>query len=126
MGVHTKSSPSPRPRARGRLKRPLARSPQIVVREPRLTVLLAKDNGSYCAKCPELDLVTELPSVEKALADLFDAMREYAAEFLRDRHLYAGSPNRAHHLPYIEAIAACKTEWDLRSLIEIQHGVVYV
>lgn len=102
------------------------KEPQIVVAEPRLTVLLAKDNGSYCAKCPELDLVTELPTAEAALADLIDAMRDYAVEYLRDRKLYAASPNRAHHLPYVEAIAACKTDWDLRALIEIRQGVVHV
>ncbi len=102
------------------------KKPQIVVAEPRLTVLLAKDNGSYCAKCPELDLVTQLPTAEAALADLIEAMRDYAAEYLRDRKPYASSPNRAHHLPYVEAIAACKTDWDLRALIEIRHGFVHV
>lgn len=101
-----------------------AGAPRIVVAEPRLTVLLGKDNSSFCAKCPELDLVTQLPSADEALADLLEAMRDYAAEYLRDRDLYARSPNRAHHLPYVEAIAACKTDWDLRSLIEIQHGFV--
>ncbi len=35
-----------------------------MVAEPLLTVLLAKDNGHYCAKCPELDLVTELPTAD--------------------------------------------------------------
>lgn len=102
------------------------RDPKIVVAEPRLTVLLAQGNGSYCAKCPELDLVTQLPTAEAALADLIEAMRDYAAEYLRDRKLYAASPNRAHHLPYVEAIAACRSDWDLRALIEIRHGFVHV
>ena len=102
-----------------------ARQPKIVVAEPRLTVLLAKDNGSYCAKCPELDLVTQLPTAEEALADLIEAMRDYSIEYIRDRKLYAASPNRAHHLPYVEAIAACKTDWDIRALIEIRHGFVH-
>ena len=107
-------------------KRYRARKPHIVLSEPRLTVLLAKDNGSYCAKCPELDLVTELPTAEAALADLIDAIRDYASEYLRDYKVYATSPNRAHHLPYVEAVAACKTDWDLRALIEIRHGFVHV
>ena len=102
------------------------REPRILVAEPRLTVLLAKDDGSYCAKCPELDLVTQLPTAEAALADLIEAMRDYAADYLQDRKLYASSPNRAHHLPYVEAIAACKTDWDLRALIEIRQGFVHV
>lgn len=102
------------------------KAPHIVVAEPRLTVLLAKDNSFYCAKCPELDLVTELPTAEAALTDLIEAMRDYAAEYLQERKQYAASPNRAHHLPYVEAIAACKTDWDLRALIEIRHGFVHV
>jgi predicted RNase H-like HicB family nuclease len=76
----------------------VAKSPKILIPEPRLTVLLAKDDGSYCAKCPELDLVTQLPTAEAALTDLIDAMRDYATEYLQDRKLYSASPNRAHHL----------------------------
>ncbi len=102
------------------------REPKILVPEHRLTILLAKDNGSYCAKCPELDLVTQLPTADEALDDLLEAIRDYSKEYLRDRKLYATSPNRAHHLPYIEAVAACKTDWDLRTLIEIKHGFVHV
>jgi len=102
------------------------KEPKIMVAEPLLTVLLAKDNGHYCAKCPELDLVTELSTAEAALGDLIEAIQDYAKEYLRDRDRYAASPNRAHHLPYIEAIDACKTEWELRTLIEIKHGLVHV
>ena len=107
-------------------KRRRTKEPQILVAEHKLTILLAKDNSSYCAKCPELDLVTQLPTADEALEDLIEAIRDYSKEYLRDRKLYATSPNRAHHLPYIEAIAACKTDWDLRTLIEIKHGFVHV
>ena len=108
-------------------KRQRVKEPKIVVAEKTLTILLAKDaDGSYCAKCPELDLVTQLPTADAALEDLIEAIKDNAKEYLRDRALYAASPNRAHQLPYIEAIAACKKEWDLRTLIEIKHGLVYV
>lgn len=102
------------------------KEPKIVVAEPLLTILLAKDNGYFCAKCPELDLVTEFPTADAALEDLIEAIQDYAKEYLRDRDRYAASPNRAHHLPYIEAVAACKTDWELRTLIEIKHGLVHV
>lgn len=107
-----------------KLTRRRGKEPKIVVAEPLLTVLLAKDNGHYCAKCPDLDLVTELPTAAAALEDLIEAIRDYAKEYLQDRERYA--TNRAHHLPYIEAIAACKTDWELRTLIEIKHGLVHV
>ena len=112
--------------AMSKMTRRRAKEPKIMVAEPLLTVLLAKDNGHYCAKCPELDLVTELPTADAALEDLIEAIRDYAKEYLQDRVRYATSPNRAHHLPYIEAVAACKTDWELRTLIEIKHGLVHV
>ncbi len=109
-----------------KLTRRRGKEPKIMVAEPLLTVLLAKDNGHSCAKCPELDLVTELPTAAAALEDLIEAIRSYAKEYLQDRDRYAASPNRAHHLPYIETIAACKTDWELRTLMEIKHGLVHV
>ena len=112
--------------AHAKTTRRKGKEPRIMVAEPLLTVLLAKDNGHYCAKCPELDLVTELSTAGAALEDLLEAIREYAKEYLHDRDRYATSPNRAHHAPYIEAIAACKTDWELRTLIEIKHGLVHV
>ncbi len=39
---------------------------------------------------------------------------------------YQNAPNRGHHLPYVQAIAACKDAWDIRVLIEIQHGRVQI
>ncbi len=121
---HAKSGRQEGPGLKSKARR--TSEPTIVVSAPRLTILLAKDRDSYCAKCPELDLVTQLQTAEGALNDLLEAIQDYAREYLRDRHVYANSPNRAHHLPYVEAIAACKTEWDLRALIEIQHGFVHV
>ncbi|MDF0668728.1 MAG: hypothetical protein P0119_21970 [Nitrospira sp.] len=109
-----------------RVIRRRTREPKIIVTEPRLTILLAKDNGHFCAKCPELDLVTELPTADAALKDLIEAIQDYAKEYLLERDQYSTSPNRAHHLPYVEAISACKTEWELRTLIEIKHGLVHV
>lgn len=109
-----------------KMTRRRGREPKIMVAEALLTVLLAKDNGHHCAKCPELDLVTELPTADAALEDLIEAIRDYAKEYLQNRDRYAISPNRAHHAPYIEAIAACKTGWELRTLIEIKHGLVHV
>lgn len=88
-----------------KVRRHRRKEPKIVVAEPLLTILLGKDNGLYCAKCPELDLVTELPSADAALEDLIEAIQDYAKEYIQEGDRYAASPNRAHHLPYIEAIA---------------------
>lgn len=100
--------------------------PQITIHEKKLTILMAQDNGSFCAFCPELDLVTEMDSEQATLNDLLEAMKEYAKEYLAELALYRNSPNRAHHYPYIKAIAVCKNNWELKNLIEIRYGNLYV
>ncbi len=100
--------------------------PKIMLREKSLSILLAQDGEKYCAYCPELDLVTEIDTPEEAIEDMIEAIKDYAEEYMEDFELYSKSPNRAHHLPYIKAIKSCKTDWELKMLIEIKHGLVYV
>jgi predicted RNase H-like HicB family nuclease len=100
--------------------------PRIMIQEKVLSILLALDGEKYCAYCPELDLVTEMDTPEKAIADMIEAIKDYAEEYMEDIELYSKSPNRAHHLPYIKTISACKSDWELRMLIEIKHGLVHI
>ena len=86
--------------------------PRIVLSGKRLSILMARDGDQYCAYCPELDLVTEMDTQEEAMADILEAMREYAEEYLQEIALYSVSPNRAHHLPYVKDIVSCKTDWE--------------
>ena len=100
--------------------------PRIMIQEKVLSVLLALDGEKFCAYCPELDLVTEMDTPEDAITDMIESIRDYAEEYMEDIELYSKSPNRAHHLPYIKAITSCKTDWELRMLIEIKHGLVHI
>jgi len=100
--------------------------PRIMIQEKRFSILLASDGKKFCAYCPELDLVAEMNTPEEAIEDMIEAMKDYAEEYMEDFELYSRSPNRAHHLPYIKAISSCKTDWELRMLIEIKHGLVHV
>jgi len=101
-------------------------NPTIMIQEKRLSILLALDGEKFCAYCPELDLTTEMDTPEEAIEDIIEAMKDYAEEYMKEFELYSKSPNRAHHLPYIKAISSCKTDWELRMLIEIKHGLVHV
>lgn len=71
-------------------------------------------------------MVTEMDTYEETIEDMIEAIKDYANEYTTEFNLYSKSPNRAHHLPYIEAIKSCKTDWELRMLIEIKHGLVHV
>jgi predicted RNase H-like HicB family nuclease len=97
-----------------------------MVQEKRLSVLVAMDRGEFSAYCPELDLATETDTYEETIEDIIEAIKDYSEEYMAEFDLYSKSPNRAHHLPYIDAIRHCKTDWELRMLIEIKHGLVHV
>ncbi len=94
----------------------------VVTGIPLLNVFIIKDNGSYMAKCPELDLVTEMDSREEALKALVEMMMEYAEDYKDREEIYLRSPNRAHHKPYIDKIASCKDEWEVMEHIGIRYG----
>ncbi len=53
------------------------------------------------AKCPELDLVTEMDTPAEALQAMVEMIREYAEDYRAREELFAASPNRAHHKPYV-------------------------
>jgi uncharacterized Fe-S radical SAM superfamily protein PflX len=82
-----------------------------------LSVLMAMDGEKFCAYCPELDLVTEMDTYEETIEDMIEAIKDYANEYTTEFNLYSKSPNRAHHLPYIEAIRSCHNEANTISAI---------
>ena len=94
----------------------------LVLQGPRLTVILAPDlqDKMVCAFCPELDLVSEMPTEQEALRDLLEAMHDYAELYQAEFELYAKSPNRAHHWPYVQAILAAQDEWQLKMLLDVR------
>ncbi len=71
-----------------------------------LTIFIVKDNGSYMAKCPELDLVSEMDSKEDALKAMIEMIMEYAEDYKTCEEIYLRSSNRAHHKPYVDAVLA--------------------
>ncbi len=105
---------------------PKRKAPQLIVAEPILTVLVAPDGDEFTAYCPELDLATAMPTPEEAVKDLLALMQEYAQDYLADFEAFSKSPNRAHHLPYIRKIVACRNEWELRQLVAIKHGNIHL
>jgi predicted RNase H-like HicB family nuclease len=91
-----------------------------------LTVFIAKDDESYMAKCPELDLVTEMNTKEDALKAMVEMIMEYAEDYRSDEDIYLNSPNRAHHKPYVDAISACNDEWEVMELLEVRYAHLYL
>lgn len=98
--------------------------PKINLFEKTLTVIIGKTADGYCAYCSELDLVTELDTIEETFKDILEAIKDYTEEYMQNFDLYSNSPNRAHHLPYIQRINECKDDYELLSLIEVRYGFV--
>ncbi len=80
----------------------------IVVKDAgiRLTAILEPAEGVYVAFCPELDLATEGATPEHALNDLIEMALDYAEHYMEEYERFSASPNRAGHLPYIQALRA--------------------
>ena len=87
-----------------------------------LTVFIIKDDERYMAKCPELDLLTEMDSKEEALKAMVEMIREYAEDYKAREDIYLRSPNRAHHKPYVDRIVACQDEWEVMEFIGVRYG----
>jgi hypothetical protein len=91
-----------------------------------LNVFIVKDDEAYMAKCPELDLVTEMDTKEQALKTMVEMIVEYAEDYIAQEELYLQSPNRAHHKPYIDTILACHDEWEVMELLEVRYAHLHL
>lgn len=96
------------------------------IKIPVLDIIILRDEDRYVVRCPELDLVTEMDSPEDALDAMLEMIKEYCNDYLKRESLFRKSPNRSHHYPYIIPIAQCKSDWELRELVEVRYGSVYV
>ncbi len=85
----------------------------------KLTLEIEHDpeTAEYVVACPELDLATAAESREEAITDLVEAIEEYVQDYLERLDLFASSPNRSTHLPWILLIARCTSPTDIRGLL---------
>lgn len=98
----------------------------VVTNISLLTVFIVKDDGRYMAKCPELDLITEMDSKEEALRAMVEMIKEYAEDYRAEEDIYLRSPNRAHHKPYVDMIMDCQDEWEIMELLGVRYGHLHV
>jgi len=99
---------------------------RLITNVSLLTVFIIKDDERYMAKCPELDLVTEMDDREDALMAIVEMIKEYAEDYKEREDIYLRSPNRAHHKPYVDRVMACQDEWEVMELIEVHYGRLLV
>lgn len=102
------------------------KKPTLIARGPLLSIIIARDNGMFCAFCPELDIISELSSEAAVLQDMVEAIRDYAREYKRYFRDYYRSPNRSHHWPYIQAILKTRSDWEIRKLLDVRYGDIHI
>ena len=93
-----------------------------ITKPSMLTLYILQDEKRFMAKCPELDLVTEMNTREKALDALLEIIMEYSEDYMKQYELFSRSPNRKYHRPYIAIIKNCKSKWELLELINVKYG----
>jgi len=86
--------------------------------EKKLTAIIEPSEGVYVAFCPELDLATQGETPAAALGDLIELALDYAEQYMTEFDRFSQSPNRAAHVPYIQAIHANPTPTGVRALFE--------
>ena len=99
---------------------------EVSLKPSLLTVIIFPDSGRYVAKCPELDLATEMDTPQEAVEAIVQMLKEYAEDYHSREEMFARSPNRAHHKPYIDVLLECKTDWDIQELLEIKYGHLHL
>jgi len=103
-----------------------SKRPTLIARGPLLSVIIARDNGMFCGFCPELDIISELPSEAGVLQDMVEAIRNYAQEYKKYFRDYYRSSNRSHHWPYIKEILKTRSDWEIRKMFDIRYGDIHV
>ena len=98
----------------------------IFVPEKKMDVVVFRDDDQYTAYCPDLDLATAQDSPEAAIEDIISAIREYVEDYMKNFETYSKSPNRKQHLPLTQHIVSLKDDWELREIIEVRYGDIYI
>lgn len=74
------------------------------ISEKKLTAIMEPSGGGFFVSCPELDLATQGKTEEEAFNDLIEMVIDYSHQYSENMEKFSKSPNRAHHLPYINLI----------------------
>jgi len=99
-------------------------STAYVLKPPLLNVVLFGKDKRTLAQCIELDLIAEMDTTEAALKALVEMIGEYAEDYKAREQLFAHSPNRAHHKPYVDEVLRCNTEQGLLERLVIRYGSI--
>lgn len=81
-----------------------------------------EEDGSITLSLNEMDLVENGKNEKEARLNLAQSILEYALEYYNDYQLYAHSPNRKMHIPYIFKALIIDNQEKIGDMIQCQNG----
>ncbi len=81
--------------------------------------ILHEDDGSVTVALDILEMYVNGETLDKAITDLVQDLKNYAQDYIDRSQLFLNAPNRRSHFPYVLRILLCENDEEIRSLLEI-------
>jgi hypothetical protein len=80
--------------------------------------LLNEEDGSVTLALDILEMYVNAETLDKAIIDLVQDLKDYAQDYIDRSQLFLNAPNRRPHFPYVLRILLCENDEEIRSLLE--------
>lgn len=81
--------------------------------------ILPEKDGSITLALDILEIFVNGETLNKAIIDLVQDLKNYAQNYIDRSQLFLNAPNRRPHFPYVLRILLCENDEEIRSLLEI-------
>jgi hypothetical protein len=80
--------------------------------------ILHEEDGSVTLALDILEIYVNGDTLEKAIIELVQDLKNYAQDFIDRSQLFMNAPNRKSHFPYVLRILLCENDEEIRSFLE--------
>ena len=80
--------------------------------------ILHEEDGSVTLALDTLEMYVNGDTLDKAIIELVQDLKNYAQDFIDRSQLFLNAPNRRSHFPYVLRILLCENDEEIRSFLE--------
>ena len=80
--------------------------------------ILHEEDGSVTLALDTLEMYVNGDTLDKAIIELVQDLKNYAQDFIDRSQLFLNAPNRKSHFPYVLRILLCENDEEIRSFLE--------
>jgi hypothetical protein len=80
--------------------------------------ILHEEDGSVTLALDILEIYVNGDTLDKAIIELVQDLKNYAQDFIDRSQLFMNAPNRKSHFPYVLRILLCENDEEIRSFLE--------